>query len=349
VLKALTFHGKQTIQYVTVPDPRIEHPKDILLKVLLTAICGSDLHVYNEREKGLDYGTVMGHEFIGQIAEIGNEVKSFQPGDIFSCPFTTNCGECFYCRIGLTARCTKGQLFGWVEDGMGLHGGQAEYVRVPLADSTLLGLPENVSLEEGLFLGDIFSTGYFCADMVDINPNGTYAIVGCGPVGLFAIFGAKELGAKKIYAIDSVTERLKLAEKFGAIPLNYLKNNPVELIREVTDGRGADAALEVVGSQEAGRLAFDLVRPGGIISTVGVHTEKYVAFSPVEAYNKNITYKIGRCPARHYMEKLLPIVQSKKYDLRAIISHRLPLAEGVRGYEIFNNKLDNCIKVLLQP
>lgn len=348
-MKALTFHGKKTIKYETVTDPQIEHPKDVILKVLLSAICGSDLHVYHERETGLDYGTMMGHEFVGEIVDIGNEVKSFQTGDVVACPFTTNCGECFYCQIGLTARCTKGQLFGWVEDGVGLHGGQAEYVRVPLADSTLLRLPENVSLEEGLLLGDIFSTGYFCAEMAEINPNGTYAIVGCGPVGLLAIFGARELGAEKIYAIDSVSERLKLAKQFGAIPINYQKENPVELIREVTEGRGADAALEVVGNQSAGRLAFDLVRPGGIISTVGVHTEKYVAFSPVEAYNKNITYKIGRCPARYYMEKLLPIVQSKKYDLTAIISHRLPLAQGVLGYEIFDNKLENCIKVILKP
>jgi len=348
-LKALTFHGNQTIKYETVPDPQIEHPKDVIVKVLLSAICGSDLHVYHERETGLDYGTVMGHEFIGEIVEIGNEVKSFQTGDIVACPFTTNCGECFYCRIGLTARCTKGQLFGWVEDGFGLHGGQAEYVRVPLADSTLLLLPENISLEEGLLLGDIFSTGYFCADMAEINPNGTYAIVGCGPVGLLAIFGAKDLGAEKIFAIDSVHERLELAKQFGAIPVNYQQENPVEFIRETTDRRGADAVLEIVGSQSAGRLAFELVRPGGIISTVGVHTEKYIAFSPVEAYNKNITYKIGRCPARYYMEKLLPIVQSKKYDLTAIISHRLPLADGVRGYKIFDKKLENCIKIILKP
>ncbi len=348
-MKALTFYGKQIIKYEYVSDPQIEHPKDLIIKVLLSAICGSDLHVYHERETGLDYGTVMGHEFVGEIVEVGKEVKKFQKGDVVASPFTTNCGECFYCKIGLTARCIKGQLFGWVEDGFGLHGGQAEYVRVPFGDSTLLRLPEDVSLEEGLFLGDIFSTGYFCAEMAEINPEGTYAIVGCGPVGLLAIFAARDFGAEKIYAIDSVPERLTMAEKFGAIPLNYQTENPIALIQELTDGRGADAVLEVVGSQDAGRLAFDLVRPGGIISTVGVHTEKNIAFSPVEAYNKNITYKIGRCPARYYMEKLLPIVQSKKYDLKAIISHHLPLAKGVRGYEIFDEKLENCIKLVLEP
>ncbi|HEX9972623.1 MAG TPA: alcohol dehydrogenase family protein [bacterium] len=348
-MQALTFRGKETIKYESVPDPKIQHPKDVIIKVLLSAICGSDLHVYHERETGLDYGTVMGHELVGEIVAIGREVKSFQTGEIVSCPFTTNCGECFYCRIGLTARCTKGQLFGWVEKGNGLHGAQAGYVRVPLADATLLRLPEDVSLEAGLFLGDIFSTGYFCAEMADVHPNGTYTIVGCGPVGLMAIFGARDLGAGKIYAIDSVPERLKLAEQFGAIAVNYQKENPIEIIQEFTDGHGADAVLEVVGSQHAGRLAFELVRPGGIISTVGVHTEREMAFSPVEAYNKNITYKIGRCSARYYMEKLLPIVQSKKYDLSAIISHRLPLADGVHGYEIFDKKLENCIKVVLAP
>lgn len=347
-MKALTFHGKQSIKYESVSDPEIKHPKDVIIKVLLSAICGSDLHVYHERETGLDFGTVMGHEFVGEIVEVGHDVKSFLKGDIVFSPFTTNCGECFYCRIGLTARCTTGQLFGWVEDGLGLHGGQAEYIRVPLADSTLLKLPEDVLLEEGLFLGDIFSTGYFCADMAEISPDGIYAIVGCGPVGLMAIIGARELGAEKIYAIDSIPERLKIADRYGAIPINFQTEYPIEILREPTDGRGADAVLEVVGGESAGRIAFDLVRPGGIIATVGVHTEKYFTFSPVEAYNKNITYKIGRCPARYYMEKLLPIVQSKKYDLTAIISHRLPLGEGVRGYEIFDKKLDDCIKLILE-
>lgn len=348
-MKALTFHGKQTIKYESVSAPEIKTSKDVIVKVLLSAICGSDLHVYHEREIGLDYGTVMGHEFVGEIVEVGKEVKSFSEGDIVFSPFTTNCGECFFCRKGLTARCSQGQLFGWVENGVGLHGGQAEYVRVPLADSTLLRLPEDVSQEEGLLLGDIFSTGYFCADMAEISLDGTYTVVGCGPVGLLAILGALESGAENIYAIDSIPERLELARSFGANPINYQHDNPVEMLREVTDGRGADAILEVVGSALAARLAFDLVRPGGIISTVGVHTEKVIAFSPVEAYNKNITYKIGRCSARHYMERLLPVVRAKKYDLTAVITHRLPLSEGVRGYEIFDKKVDSCIKVVLKP
>jgi len=348
-LKALTFHGKQNIHFETVLDPIIEHPLDAIIKVKLTAICGSDLHIYHDREKGLDVGTVMGHEFVGEVVEIGEGIKNFKKGDDVFSPFTTNCGECFFCKNDLPCRCTKGQLFGWVRNGKGLHGGQAQYVHVPLADSTLVKYTDNITPDEALLLGDILSTGYYCADMASIKPKGIYVVIGCGPVGLLAIISAKELGAKTIYAIDSVDFRLEQAKKFGAIPINFKSENPQEIISDVTEGRGADAVLEVVGSVNAGRTAFDLVRPGGIISTVGVHTEKLIAFSPVEAYDKNITYKIGRCPARYYGEKLIPLVEKKKYDFSSILSHRMLLSQGAEGYRIFDQKLDNCTKIVLIP
>jgi len=348
-MRALTFHGIETIKHESVPDPKIESPDDAIVKIHLAGICGSDLHVYHGREKGLDVGTVMGHEFVGEIVELGKAVRKFKKGDLVFSPFTTNCGQCFYCRKNLPCRCTLGQLFGWVQNGIGLHGGQAEYVRVPLADSTLLRAPENVLPEEALLLGDVFSTGYFCAEMAEIAPEGTYAVIGCGPVGLMAIIGARELGAKKLFAIDTIPERLALAAKFGATLIDYQKENPLAVIRDATEDRGADAVLEVVGSPAAARLAIDLVRPGGIISVAGVHNEEHFAFSPAEAYDKNLNYKVGRCPARYYMERLIPLVQKKKYDLTAIISHRLPLAEGPRGYKIFAEKLEGCTKVAVEP
>ncbi len=346
-MRALTFHGKEIIHYESVPDPRIEDTTDVIVQVHLCAICGSDLHPYHEREKGLDHGTVMGHEFVGEIVEVGKAVKSLRKGDRVFSPFTTNCGACFFCRKGLTCRCPAGQLFGWVEKGTGLHGAQAEFVRVPLADATLLRIPEGVLPEEALLLGDVCSTGFFCADMAEITPDGVYAIIGCGPVGLMAILGARERGAENIYAIDSLPERLQLAQKFGAVPINFQKEDPLEILQDATEGRGADAVLEVVGSAAAAKMAIRLVRPGGIIATVGVHTEEQMAFSPVEAYNKNLTYKIGRCPARQYMERLMPLVQKNKYDLAAIISHRLPLSRGVEGYKIYDEKRGGCIKVVL--
>jgi threonine dehydrogenase-like Zn-dependent dehydrogenase len=347
-VKALTFRGNARVEVSTVPDPSIEAPEDAVVRNRVSAICGSDLHVYLGRETGIEPGTVMGHEFLGEVVEVGTAVKRLKTGDLVVSPFTTNCGECFYCLNGLTCRCVKGQLFGWVEKGRGLEGAQAEYVRVPLADSTLFKLPPDVDAEAALFLGDILATGFFCADLAEAGPEGVSAVVGCGPVGLFAVLGARERGAERVFAVDLLPERLALAERFGATPVDARENDPREAVKESTEGRGADAVLEVVGSPEATRLAFDLVRPGGIVSAVGVHTEAQFAFSPVEAYDKNLTYRAGRCPARRYMERLLPLVREKKYDFASIVSHRLPLADAARGYHLFERKLEGCTKVVLR-
>lgn len=348
-MKAITFQSKARVTVESVPDPELVSGGDVIVQTRLTAICGSDLHVYLEREKGIEPGTVMGHEFLGEVVEVGVDVKTLSPGDLVVSPFTTSCGGCFYCHRGLTCRCESGQLFGWIEDGAGLAGAQSDYVRVPLADSTLVKLPDGVEEEPALFLGDIFATGFFCAEMASVLPGGVYAVVGCGPVGLLAILGARELGAERIFALDLQTERLELAKRFGAIPVEASGGDPIARLKDATEGRGADGVLEVVGSPEATRLAVDLVRPGGVVSAVGVHTEARFAFSPVEAYDKNLTYRAGRCPARHYMERLMPLVLEKKYDLSSIISHRLPLSEGIRGYEIFEKKLEACTKVVLRP
>ena len=346
-MHALTFQGKENIVYQQVADPSVRMATDVIVKVKIAGVCGSDLHVYHCRETGLDNGTVMGHEFVGEVVETGRDVKNFRRGDLVFSPFTTSCGVCFYCKIGLTCRCEKGSFYGWVERGAGLHGGQAEYVRVPLADTTLLPLSNDLSLEQGLMLGDVFSTGYFCADMAGIKPKGTYVVIGCGPVGLMAVIGAKDLGAEHLYAIDTVPERLAKAQSFGAIPLNPLSINVIEKIKSVTNGRGADAVLEVVGSPSASRLAIDLVRPGGTISTVGVHTTPRFSFSPVEAYDKNLTYKVGRCPARFYAEKLIREGIVQRYDIASVISHRFNLADGAAAYRVFDKKEDNCLKAVL--
>ena len=347
-MKALTFLGKERIKYESIADPTLLSPSDVIVKVKCCAICGSDLHVYYEHEKGIDQHTAMGHEFSGEIVEKGAEVKSLRIEDLVMSPFTTNCGQCYYCRIGLTCRCVQSQLFGWVENGSGLQGGQTEYVRVPLADFTLKKIPEGISLEEGLMLGDIISTGFFCALQAEIRPNDTQVVIGCGPVGLMTILGAREYGSEKLYAIDGVEDRLNRARDFGAIPINFTKQNPVEVIKENTQGRGADAVMEAVGSASAGKLAYDIIRPGGIISVVGVCNDPHLAFSPVEAYNKNITFKVGRCPARAMMDKLIPLVQEQKYDFTSIITHRMNISDGTRAYDIFANKKDNCLKVVME-
>lgn len=344
---ALTFHGRETIRFESIPDPKITTETDVIVQVKLCAICGSDLHVYHELEKGIDRCTAMGHEFTGEIVEAGRGVKKFKPGMKVMSPFSTNCGQCFFCLSGLTSRCVQSQLFGWVENQKGLQGAQAEWVRVPFADSTLLPVPDGVSWEQALLLGDIIPTGFFCAQQANIQSNEIYAVIGCGPVGLMTILGAREQGAEKIYAIDTLPERLSIAERFGAIPVDTKQVDPIELLKEATGGRGADAVMEAVGNKATGRLAYDLVRPGGIISMVGVCTDQHMPFSPADAYNKNLTFRVGRCPARFLMDKLIPIVQSQKYEYTSIITHRMKLSQGVTGYDLFARKKENCLKVIL--
>jgi 2-desacetyl-2-hydroxyethyl bacteriochlorophyllide A dehydrogenase len=346
-MRALTFRGIENIAFDSVADPAIEAATDAIIRVELAAICGSDLHPYFGRERGLDAGTVMGHEAVGEVVEVGAAVRSLRPGDRVATPFTTNCGQCFYCREGLTSRCSRGQLFGWVEDGRGLHGLQAELARVPLADSTLVRLPAELPAELGLLLGDVLSTGHFCADLAEVHDGATYAVVGLGPVGLMAVVAATEMGARQVFGVDPLPERRALAVRYGATPT--APDDAVEAVRAVTDGRGADGVMEAVGSAVAERLSFDIVRPGGTIAVVGVHTDPQFTFSPVEAYNKNIAYRVGRCPARRYMAELLPLVASGRYDFGSLLSHRLALSDGARGYRIFADKTEACTKVVLTP
>jgi threonine dehydrogenase-like Zn-dependent dehydrogenase len=348
-VRAVTYHSPKDLRADSVAEPEILAPTDAIVAVQLAAICGSDLHVWHGRETGLDSGTVMGHEFLGEVVEIGADVARIRRGDRVVSPFTTSCGACFYCRRGLPGRCTRGQLFGWVERGAGLHGGQAELVRVPLADTTLLVLPPDLAPEAGLLLGDVLATGYHCATMADLTRKDVCAVIGCGPVGLMAVLAARELGAKRVLALDAVPERLALAARFGAEPVDLRITDPLAPARDATDGRGVDAVLEAVGSAEATRLAFALARPGGTISAVGVHHEAAFPFSPGEAYDKNLTYRIGRCPARHYMERLLPLARRREPDLKALFTHRLPLEEGPAAYRLFDEKRDGCIKVALLP
>ena len=348
-MKAITYHAPADLRVERVPDPVLLAPTDALVRVRLAAICGSDLHVWHGRETGLDPGTVMGHEFVGEVLEVGGKVSRIHPGDRVASPFTTSCGDCFYCRNGLTARCVRGELFGWVERGQGLHGAQAELVRVPLADTTLFPLPAELSDETGLLLGDVLATGYHCARLGGAAGGTTVAVLGCGPVGLMAVLAARELGADPIFALDSVPERLAWAARLGAEAIDLARGDAILRIRERTGGRGPDAVLEAVGSDEANRLAFELVRPGGTVSVVGVHHEAGFPFTPGQAYDKNLTWRIGRCPARYYMEGLIPLALRRQPELRGLFTHTVELAVGPDAYRMFAERRDGCVKVALRP
>lgn len=346
-MKALTYNGIRSVVYETIDDPGLMEPTDVIVQTKYCALCGSDLHVYHGREAGIDRHTAMGHEFVGEVVELGKAVKNLSLGDRVVSPFTTACGSCFYCKIGLSARCVKNQIYGWVEQGKGLQGAQAEYIRVPLADSTLISYEKfEVPGDLALLAGDIFSTGYFGALLSEIKSDSVVAVIGCGPVGLMAIIAAQLLGAKSVLALDTITSRLHLAGTLGATPVHATEQ--YEWVKEMTEGRGADAIIEAVGNESAQRLAFDLVRPGGIIATIGVHTTDHFVVKPADVYNKNITYKSGRCPARSLMETTLPIIASHQSLLSRLITHRMNLSEGPEAYEIFDQKKDGCIKIIFE-
>lgn len=348
-MRGVIFLGPESVAVADVPDPRIEDPRDVIVRVERSAICGSDLHVYHGREVGLDPRTILGHEFVGEVVEAGADVERFPAGTRVVSPFSTSCGACFFCRRGLTSRCEHGALFGWVQDGRGLQGAQAELVRVSLADTTLVRVPPDLPGEEALLAGDVLATGRHCAARGGVRPGQVVVVLGCGPVGLAAVLAAVEEAPERVLAIDRVPARLELARAYGAEAVDFSTENPLSLVRAATEGRGADVVLEVVGSPQATRLAVDLVRNGGTISAAGVHTERHFAFSPTEAYDKNLTYTAGRCPARVYTERVLEDVAARRHDLSAMISHRMPLQEAVHGYRIFAGKLEGCTKVVLEP
>lgn len=346
-MKGACFRGVEDVACLDVADPVVVDGGDAIVRVSLAGLCGSDLHPYFGRETGLDVGTVMGHEFVGTVVDVGGDVTRVAVGDRVYTPFTTNCGGCFYCDRGMTCRCPSGQLLGWVEGGVGLHGGQSAFVRVPLADGTLKAIPDAISDASALLLGDNFSTGYYCAEMAEIQPGGTYVVVGCGTVGLLTVMAAKHLGAERLFALDPVAARRAQAEALGAIALPP-DDTALREVRNATGGRGADAVMEVVGLPQAQRMAYELLRPGGVLSVVGCHADPHFAFSPNDAFDKNLTYKTGRCPARHYMDTLTDRVADGTFALDPFITHHFDVRDCREAYDVFANHRDGCLKAALR-
>lgn len=348
-MKAITFQDVERLSLETVPDPELLEPADAIVRVRAAGICGSDLHPYFGRERGLDAGTVLGHEFVGEVVAVGPDVRAVSVGDRVVSPFTTSCGRCRMCRIGLTARCPRGQFFGWVEQGRGLHGAQAELVRVPLAEGSLVPLPEDLDEVVALLAGDILSTAMYGVDLAGVAPGDLVVVVGCGPVGLLAIHAALAAGAREVVALDRVPSRLEAAARFGASAVHVERDDPLEVVRARSEGWGADAAVEAVGTPEATRTAADLLRPGGAIGAVGFHVEATFALSPGEIYDRNLRYAGGRCPARATMPRALEAARRAPELLASLITHRLTLDEGVDAYRAFAERRPGWTKVVLRP
>ena len=344
-MRAVCFEEVERIGIRQLPMPALLQPGDAIVRVELAGLCGSDLHPFFGREEGLDVGTVMGHEFVGTIEAVGAGVTSLTDGDRVCAPFTTNCGVCSYCRDGLTSRCTKGELFGWRSNNEGLHGGQAEYVRVPLADGTLVKVPDGIDDETALLLGDNLSTGFFCAEMAGIRRGGKYAVIGCGTVGLLALACARRMGAETVIAIDPVESRRDMATQLGGQACS--PDDAITMIKDLTGGQGVESVMELVGLPAAQKLAFDAIRPGGTMSVIGCHCTPNFAFSPVDAYDKNLTYRTGRCPARHYMSRLMDELVTNPMDLSWCISHRFSIDDAEAAYKTFAYREPGCLKAAL--
>src|SRR3954453_2821185 len=389
-MKALCWHGKGDMRCDTVPDPRIEHPRDAVIKVTATAICGSDLHMYDGVIPGMHPGDVVGHETMGVVIELGPEVKNLKIGDRVVVPFTIACGECFFCKRGFFSGCERTNpnmkaaeklwghspagLFGYSHLAGGYRGGQAEYLRVPYADVGPIKVPEGLTDEQVLFLSDIFPTGYMAADFCDLQGGETVAVWGCGPVGQMAIKSAFLLGAERVIAIDTVPERLALAEASGAITLDFRKEDIYDRIQELTESRGADACIDAVGTEPDIGSGFDAVvdrikvatfmgtdrphvlrqaihccRNFGTVSIVGVYGGLLDSIPMGSAINRGLTFRMAQTPVQHYLPQLLARIEKGEIDPSFVITHRATLEEGPELYKTFRAKKDGCIKVVMRP
>ena len=389
-MKALVWHGAKDIRCDEVADPKIEHPRDAIVKVTSCAICGSDLHLYDGYNPFMKSGDIVGHEFMGEVVEVGSGNARLKVGDRIVVPFTIFCGECEQCRRGYFSVCertnrnkeiaetalghTTAGLFGYSHLTGGYPGGQAEYVRVPFADTTHVKVPDSLTDEQVLFLGDIFPTGWQAAVQCDIQPADTVAVWGCGPVGQMAIRSAVLLGAKRVVAIDNVPERLEMARAGGAVTIDFGEESVVERLNDMTGGKGPEKCIDAVGMEAHGTSTLDAMydrvkqavipgmdrihalreaiyccRPAGTISVPGVYAglSDKVPFGAL--MNKGLTIRTGQTHVNRWTDDLLRRIEEGQIDPSFVITHTVPLERGPEMYKPFRDKEDGCIKVVLKP
>ncbi|WP_278398762.1 zinc-dependent alcohol dehydrogenase [Stutzerimonas kunmingensis] len=390
-MRALRWHGKHDIRCDNhVPDPSIEDPRDAIIKVSSCAICGSDLHLYDGFMPGMQHGDIMGHEFMGEVMEVGSANKKLKVGDRVVVPFTIVCGECDQCRRGNFSVCertnrnkdvadkvfghTTAGLYGYTHLTGGYAGGQAEYVRVPYADVGPVVIPNGLTDEQVLFLGDILPTGWQAAAQCDIQPTDTVAVWGAGPVGQFAVRSAVMMGAEQVICIDNVPERLSMARAGGAITINFDEESVFERLKELTRGKGPEKCIDSVGMEAHAARSIDsmydrakqalmlesdrphvlremiyVCRPAGIISIPGVYGGLIDKIPFGAAMNKGLTFRMGQTHVNRWTDDLLRRIQEGEIDPSFVITHSVSLEQGPEMYKTFRDKHDGCIKVVLKP
>jgi threonine dehydrogenase-like Zn-dependent dehydrogenase len=389
-MRALCYHGKHDIRCDTVPDPTIEHPRDAIVRVTSCAICGSDLHLYNGFVPGMKNGDILGHEFMGEVVEVGGENRKLKAGDRVVIPFTIICGECDQCRKGNYSVCertnrnsdlaekafghTTAGLFGYTHLTGGYPGGQAEYVRVPYADVAPVKIPDGLTDEQVLFLGDIFPTGWQAAAACEIEPTDTVAVWGAGPVGQFCVRSAIIMGARQVAIIDNVPERLAMAAAAGAIPVNFDEESVLDRLSDLTAGKGPEKCIDAVGLEAHATRSLDSIydrvkqavmlesdrphvlremmyvcRPAGILSIPGVYGGLVDKIPFGAVMNKGLTIRTGQTHVNRWTDDLLRRIQEGEIDPGFVITHTASLEDGPELYRKFRDKEDGCIKVVLKP
>jgi threonine dehydrogenase-like Zn-dependent dehydrogenase len=388
-MKANCWYGKQDMRVMDVPDPKILNKRDAIIKVTSTAICGSELHLYNGFVPTMEKGDIMGHEFMGEIVEVGPEVKQRRVGDRVVVAFPISCGECFFCKKKLYSLCENTNPNAWMAEKFfghspagiygyshltgGFAGGQAEYVRVPFADIGTVKIENGFSDEQVLFLSDIFPTGYMAAEQCNIQSGDTVAIWGCGPVGQFAIRSCFMLGAERVIAIDRFPERLRMAREGGADTIDYEETDAYDMLMQLTGGRGPDSCMDAVGLEAhmpgplyyydrikqavmsesdrpiALRQAIMACRNGGTVSVPGVYSGLIDKMPMGAVVNKALTIKTGQTHVQRYFKPLLDRIAHGDIDPSFVVTHRLKLADAPIGFDIFNRKQDGCIKIVMAP
>ncbi|WNQ12498.1 zinc-dependent alcohol dehydrogenase [Paenibacillus aurantius] len=378
-MKAVTYQGTQSIEVKNVADPRIEKKDDIIVRVTTTAICGSDLHIYHGEIPGMHGDYVIGHEPMGIVEDVGPDVTRVQKGDRVVIPFNVSCGQCFFCRHEMESQCdhandTKdtGGYLGYSDSYGGWPGGQAELLRVPYGNFMPFVVPEDAEMEDEklLFLSDILPTAYWGVENAGVKPGDTVIVLGCGPVGLLTQKFAWQKGARRVIAVDHVGYRLEHAKRTNNVEIfNFEEQKGIEgHLKEITGG-GADVVIDCVGmdakksvmekvqtklklqggSLSAIDLAVDVVRKFGTIQLIGVYGLKYNMFPLGRLFERNITLKSGQAPVIHYMPELYNQIKNGQIDPTDIITHRLPIGEAAHAYQVFDDKQEDCIKVVLKP
>jgi len=351
-MKATLTYGIKDVRVENIPDSTIVESTDVIVKVTAGGICGTDLHIYRGHFQ-LDEGMGVGHEFVGRIEEVGKDVKKLKKGDKVVAPFWVSCGKCYFCKKGLTTSCLNGGCFGLGSLLGDEPGCQAEYVTVPHAEGTLVKVPDSLSDdsndEKTLLLGDNISTGYHGAVCGGIKPKDTVVILGDGAVGLFATFSATLFEPSRVITIGHHDYRLNIAKQYGAdITINSNNRDIEKEIKDLTNGIGADVVIECVGTSECLQQCIQLVRPGGTVSFVGLFFEPF-PLNITDFFLRNLTLRGGVAPARTYIPQLMPLVEQGKLDPTLVISHRIPLDEVPKGYELMNNRTEGAMKIIFKP